>query len=155
MLPRRHSDVPASGKIWPLYCPSCSQGKHEHWHVNGHQASWISALYRSCGKCQLPRTWNPAAQGPEICVKFPLKLQSRWNQLLACRKLSWVQSHSRRLERNWLQLACSSGNPVIWTHVMASALCYFWTVLQLVSLQWQNSTRKGINIFRTVSGHFM
>lgn len=59
---------------------------------------------------------------------------------------SWagVQSHSLGEWRNWLQLAGSSGNPVLWTQVTVSALCYFWTGLQLVSLRWQSNTRKGV-----------
>lgn len=115
----------------------------------------ISSL-RSCGKCQSPSTWSPAAQSPEICGTFPLKLPSRWKQPLACRKLSWdAVPLTWRVERNWLQLAGSSGNPVLWSQVTVSALCYFWTVLQLVSLRRQSNTRKGVSVFRTVSGYFM
>ena len=69
---------------------------------------------------------------------------------------SWagVQSHSLGEWRNWLQLAGSSGDPVLWTQVTVRALCYFWTGLQLVSLRWQSNTRKGVSVFRRVSGYF-
>lgn len=132
----------STGKTLTLYCSPLGQARA--YFVSGPQAFsiWPSALSVCCGK-----SWNPAAQKPDTCEKFQLKLQCRWKQPLV---------HAELIRVQYQPLGKPGSHELILQATRLSLLYYLWTILHLESWRWQNSTSNEVNkLGQSVLGYFM